>query len=92
MILVTKTSDQTRQRGYSLSTCVCMYECKAGAFFGRNVIWNIIFRERYKRSATPNVLRSIVVSLQLGCFEQAGKVRRLATMKAAEVNGCQGTP
>ena len=31
MILVTKTSDQTRQRGHTLSTCtnlyVCMYVC-----------------------------------------------------------------
>ena len=65
---------------------------EAEIFFGRRMIWNIIFRERYKRSVTPNVLRSIAVSLQLGCFEEAGKVRRLAVMKAAGVNGCQGTP
>ena len=28
MILITKTSDQTRQRGHALSTCtICMYVC-----------------------------------------------------------------
>ena len=27
MILVTKTSDQTRQRGHTLSTCVCVCVC-----------------------------------------------------------------
>ena len=51
----------------------------------------IIFRERYKRSVTPNELRAIVVSLRLGCFEGAGRVRRLA-MRAVRINGCQGTP
>ena len=65
---------------------------EAGAFFGRRMTSNIIFREGYKRSGTPNVLRSIAVSLQPGCFEEAVKVRRLAAMKAAGVNGCQGTP
>ena len=60
--------------------------------FGRRMTWNITFRERYKRSVTPNVLRSIAISLQPDCFGEAGKVRRLAAIKAAGVNGCQGTP
>ena len=54
-----------------------------GAFvFGRKMTWSLIFRERYKRSVTPNTLRSIVVSLQPGCFEEARKVKRLADTKA----------
>ena len=64
----------------------------AGAFFGRRMTWNAIFRERYKRSVIPNVLRLIAVFLQPGCFEEDGKVGRLAAMKAAGVNGCKGTP
>ena len=60
---------------------------EAGAFFGRRMTWNLILR--CKRSVTPNVLRSIAVSLRPDCFEEAGKIRRLATMKAAGINGCQ---
>ena len=56
---------------------------EAGAFFGRRITLNIIFRERNKRSVTPNVLRPIAISLQPSCFEEAEKVRRLAAMKAA---------
>ena len=37
-------------------------------------------------------IASIAVSLQPGFFNEAVKIRRLATMKAAGVNGCQGTP
>ena len=35
MILITKTSDQTRQRGHALSTCtmyVCMYVCSLKSY------------------------------------------------------------
>ena len=53
---------------------------EAGVFFGRRMTWNIIFREKYKRSVTSNVLWSIAVSLQPGYFEEAGNVRRLEAM------------
>ena len=62
---------------------------EAGAFFGRRMI---IFQERYRRFVTPYVLRSIAVSPQPGCFEEAEKVRRLAAMNPAGMNGCQETP
>ena len=64
---------------------------EARAFFGRKITWNIIFQERYTRSVTPNVLWSIATSLQPGCFEEAGKAKRLADMEAAGVNGCRET-
>ena len=51
-----------------------------------------MFRERYKRSVLQNVLRSIIGSLQIGCFEEAGKGRRLTAIEAAEVNRYQGAP
>ena len=59
---------------------------EAGAVFGRRMTWNIIFQEMYKRPVTPNVLWPIVVSLQPGCFQEAGKVRQLAAMRAAGIN------
>ena len=67
-------------------------DTEAGACFGRRISWNIIFRERHKRSVTSNVFQSIDISLQPGYFQEAGNVRRLAVMKVAGVNGCQGTP
>ena len=65
---------------------------EAVAFFGRRMT-QISFSERgTSESFTPYVLRSITASLQRGCFEEAGKVRRLAAINTAGVNGCRGTP
>ena len=42
-------------------------EPEAGAFSGRRITWNIIFREKYKRFVMPYVLlQLIVVSPKLG--------------------------
>ena len=47
---------------------------EAGALFGRRMVGNIIFRERYKRSVESNVLRSITISPQPDWFEYAVEV------------------
>ena len=64
----------------------------AGAFFGRRMTWNIIFRERYKQPVTPYVLWWIAILPDARIIRGDVKGRRHEAMSAVGINRCQGTP